>query len=169
MEETIFGIVTDTMMYRMGSPLPVPPGYTVEPFVVVGILLVEENAGEAEPAAPSDEPTPADEPEAEEPVATEERLKYMIFAAPDPGELKRGRLSTQCPPDQNPETWPMAVKYNHDAFLHEQEGRRVIVTVDPEVVVRVERLVGADEFVEIIRRARGTDDAADQQDETETA
>jgi hypothetical protein len=155
--DTMFGIVTDTMMYRMGSPLPVPAGYTVEPFIVVGILLVEENENEASPPPADETAEPAEPTEPAEEAEEAPRLKYMIFAVPDPEEIKRGRLPVECPSDQNPETWGLAVKYNHDAFVHEQEGRRVIVTVDPEVVVRVERLVGVDEFDEIIRRAKGTD------------
>lgn len=162
--DTIFGIVTNNMMYRIGSPVPNPPGYQVDPFIVVGIALMHEDDGEeAVTETASDQTDGADAEKA--PVETAETmdvedddpgsgLKYWILAVPDPGELKRGRLPEECPKDQDPQTWPLAVRYNHDAFVHEELGRRVWLTVDAVEVVRIERLVGKDEFNEIISRCR---------------
>jgi len=41
-------IVTPNSVYAIGQHLPVPPGYTVEPFLIAAIELVEEITGEGE-------------------------------------------------------------------------------------------------------------------------
>jgi len=157
--EKLCGIATENMMYRVGSPLPVPPGYEVEPFIVVGIIMVEE--GQENPSVEDttgDAPAPEEgtnetSAEAAEEEPDEVRSQFMVFAVPDPEEVKRGPLPTKCPTDQDPEIWPKAVKYNSQALVHENAGHRIIATVDPAIVVRVERLVDPNEFVEIIRSA----------------
>lgn len=175
--DKICGIVTESMMYRVGSPLPVPPGYDIEPFVIVGILEVFGNelprvGADDEQQGPEPEPAPDDKAAAEgdtvvPPPVKEEPpepdLNYLIFATPDEEELKV-TLPDECPEDQKSKdpnwqiTWPKAVKYNRLAKRHEADGQRMIVTVSEQEVVRVERVVRDAVFRGIIENINATEE-----------
>lgn len=154
MAEKICGIVTETMMYRVGHPLPLPAGYAIEPFLVVGIVMVEQTSPAQEGAGQESK----DEVEQVDPV-----VDYLVFAVPDWNELwdangdPKPMLPEECPEQQkavDPNweiNWPNAVRYNRDAHEHEAHKRRLVITVSADVVVRTERLVDEDEFQQLVR------------------
>jgi hypothetical protein len=135
-EDKISAIATETMFYHLSSPLPMPPGYEIEPFLVMGILLVER-------------PVDPEDPD------SETISEYIVLAVPDWNETKR-TLPEKCPEEQKARdpnwegNWPLAVTYNRGAQEHESHGRRKIVTVPADIVVRVERVVDDNEFRSII-------------------
>jgi len=120
----IVRVLTETMVYEVGRPMPTPPGFPIEPFVVVNIETLDEE----------------DEDGISRPV-------LQIMAKPDPDELKQ-----DIPPlaeGEDPNLHQMAVEYNHKAKQYEKFGHRVVAVVPHHLVVRTERLVGRDEFEQI--------------------
>lgn len=160
MTYAISGIYTDTMAYVVGQPMPMPPGYDVEPFIVVRIIPVaggmelpdpSEFGSSEEPQDPPETSTPVESTESDpEPEESDtEESGFMVLAEPDMHEVKIGQLPKECPDKSDPNwvyTWPKAVNYNRKAHRYSREGYRIVSLVTATDVKRIDRLMGTDEY-----------------------
>lgn len=138
----IVRLVTESMVYEVGSPLPVPPGFVVEPFVVVAIELVEE-----------------------EDESGMRRAVLQVLARPDSDEQNQ-QIPEQPPEGADPRQHQLAYMYNMKAKTFEQRGYRLVATIPHHLVIRTERLVSVDEF-EQLKAALAEDSTSEDPEEVE--
>lgn len=151
-------VITDTMVYEAGSPMPVPPGFRVEPFLISRMDMVEER----EEVIIDDDPgeAPSADAAAEQQTTVTTRGVVQILARPDPYVVKEF-VPPQCPEGMDPAQHALALEYKQKAADYERDGLRLVATIPKDLVVRTERLVGKDDY----ERFRQDLDRAD---ETET-
>lgn len=123
----IVRLITESMVYQVGMPMPVPPGYDVQPLIITQIETVEEE----------------DETGMTRPV-------MQILSIPDPEEFDRD-IPQQPPEGANPSTHQKAIEYNLTAKSLESQGIRCVSTVPHHRIIRTERIVSVDEYEEIKR------------------